>query len=166
MTSSNGSIFRATGHLCGEFTGHRWIPRTKASDAELWCFSLICAWINGWVNNRDAGELRRHRAHYDVIVILYRWIILNLQSNCVSMMISLFWKRMVDRFKLYGTNHINVIVRFINMIRQRKSICIIKWQKILFALWNDRKFKQFQSSLIISCRIKSNCIFCAQHGEF
>ena len=38
MTSSNGSIFRVTGHLCGEFTGHRWIPCTKASDAELWCF--------------------------------------------------------------------------------------------------------------------------------
>ena len=32
-------------------------------------FSLICAWINGWVNNRDAGNLRRHRAHYDVIVM-------------------------------------------------------------------------------------------------
>ena len=31
-------------------------------------FSLICAWINGWVNNREAGDLRRHRAHYDVIV--------------------------------------------------------------------------------------------------
>ena len=38
MTSSNGNIFRVTGHLCGEFTGHRWISRTKASDAELWCF--------------------------------------------------------------------------------------------------------------------------------
>ena len=38
MTSSNGSIFRVTGSLCGEFTGHRWIPRTKASDAGLWCF--------------------------------------------------------------------------------------------------------------------------------
>ena len=38
MTSSNGNIFRVTGYLCGEFTGHRWIPRTKASDAELWCF--------------------------------------------------------------------------------------------------------------------------------
>ena len=38
MTSSNGSIFRVTGHLCGEFTSHHWIPRTKASDAELWCF--------------------------------------------------------------------------------------------------------------------------------
>ena len=30
--------FRVTGHLCGEFTGHRWIPRTKASDVELWYF--------------------------------------------------------------------------------------------------------------------------------
>ena len=32
-------------------------------------FSLICAWINGWVNNREAGDLRRHRAHYDVTVM-------------------------------------------------------------------------------------------------
>ena len=38
MSSSNGSIFRVTGPLCGEFTGHRWIPRTKASDTELWYF--------------------------------------------------------------------------------------------------------------------------------
>ena len=35
MTSSNGNIFRVTGHLCGEFTDQRWIPHTKASDAEL-----------------------------------------------------------------------------------------------------------------------------------
>ena len=32
-------------------------------------FSLICGWINRWVNNREAGDLRRHRAHYDVIVM-------------------------------------------------------------------------------------------------
>ena len=38
MTSSNGNIFRVTGHLCGEFSGPLWIPRTKARDAELWCF--------------------------------------------------------------------------------------------------------------------------------
>ena len=31
-------------------------------------FSLICAWINRWVSNREAGDLRRYRAHYDVIV--------------------------------------------------------------------------------------------------
>ena len=33
-------------------------------------FSLICAWINGWVNNREAGDLRRHCGHYDVTVML------------------------------------------------------------------------------------------------
>ena len=32
-------------------------------------FSLICAWINRWVNNREAGDLRRYRAHHDVIVM-------------------------------------------------------------------------------------------------
>ena len=36
--SSNENIFHITGHLCREFTGHRWIPRTKASNTELWCF--------------------------------------------------------------------------------------------------------------------------------
>ena len=47
----------------------RWIPRTKASDAELWCF-LWSAWINDWVNTREAGDLRRHRGHYDVNVMI------------------------------------------------------------------------------------------------
>ena len=32
-------------------------------------FSLNCVWINSWINNREAGDLRRHRAHYDVIVM-------------------------------------------------------------------------------------------------
>ena len=32
-------------------------------------FSLICAWIHGWVNNGDAGDLRHHSAHYDVTVM-------------------------------------------------------------------------------------------------
>ena len=32
-------------------------------------FSLICVWINGWVNNREAGDFRRYRAHYDVTVM-------------------------------------------------------------------------------------------------
>ena len=32
-------------------------------------FSLICTRINGWVNSGVAGDLRRHRAHYDVIVM-------------------------------------------------------------------------------------------------
>ena len=42
-------------------------------------FSLICAWISAWVNNREAGDLRRHQAQYDVIVMpvgaLWKWIL-------------------------------------------------------------------------------------------
>ena len=34
-------------------------------------FSWICTWINSWVNNREAGDLRCHRAHYGVTVMVY-----------------------------------------------------------------------------------------------
>ena len=70
MMSSNGNIFGVTGPLCGEFTGHLWIPLTEASGMELWCFLWSVPWINGWVNNRDAGALRHCRARFDVIVML------------------------------------------------------------------------------------------------
>ena len=39
-------------------------PVTRSFDV-----SLIRVWINGWVNNGEAGDLRRHRAHYDVTVM-------------------------------------------------------------------------------------------------
>ena len=55
MTSSNGNIFRVTCPFCGKFTGHWWIPLT---------------------NNREAGDLRRHRANYDVTVMV--------EGNCSS----------------------------------------------------------------------------------
>ena len=37
-------------------------------------FSLICVWINGWVNNGEAGDLRCYRAHYDAIVMVFKAI--------------------------------------------------------------------------------------------
>ena len=42
-----------------------------AGNSPVLVFCLIWAWINPWVNNREAGDLRRYRAHYDVIV-MYR----------------------------------------------------------------------------------------------
>ena len=81
MTSSNGKIFRVTGPLCGEYTGHRWIPLTKASNAEIWCV-LISAWTHGWLNNRDAGDLKRHGAHYDVTVMWYRKVSKVFKCSC------------------------------------------------------------------------------------
>ena len=60
-------IFRVTGICAGNspVTGEF---LAKASYALM--FSLISAWINGWVNNCGSGDLRPHRAHYDVIVML------------------------------------------------------------------------------------------------
>ena len=67
MTSWNGNIFRVTGHLCGEFTGPQWIPRTKASDAELWCFfdlrlnKRLSKQSWGWWFETLSRQLWRHR---------------------------------------------------------------------------------------------------------
>ena len=48
MTSSNGNISRAAGHLCWEFTGRRCFP-TQRPVTGSFDVSLICAWINVWV---------------------------------------------------------------------------------------------------------------------
>ena len=69
MTSSNGTIIRVTCHSCGELTGPRWNPPYKVQWRRALMFSLICARINGWLNNDEAGYLRRHRAYYDVTVM-------------------------------------------------------------------------------------------------
>ena len=49
-------------------------PPVNSPHKGQWCgvvmFSFICARINGWVNNREAGDLRRHRSDYDVIVTI------------------------------------------------------------------------------------------------
>ena len=45
----------------------------KAGDAELWCFLCSAPWINGRVNIREAGDLRRH---YDVVTVMSKWFIL------------------------------------------------------------------------------------------
>ena len=49
------------------------VPGHKGQWRGASMFSLICVWINGWVNNRQAGDLRRYRAHYDVIVMDTRY---------------------------------------------------------------------------------------------
>ena len=62
MISSNENMFRVTGPLCGE-SPHKGLWRGALM------FPLICIRINGWVNNREAGDLRRPHTHYDVIVM-------------------------------------------------------------------------------------------------
>ena len=64
MTSLNGNLFRVTGHLCGEFTGHRWIPLTKGQYCGLWCFCDVGP--HKLLNKQSsgmAGDLRLHDVH-------------------------------------------------------------------------------------------------------
>ena len=66
-------------------------------------FSLIRAWINGWVNNREAGDLRRHCTQYDVIVM---WSFGHLQTEPViwkasSWQWNIMFKHIAAQFYLY-----------------------------------------------------------------
>ena len=112
MTSSfrNISAFLA---LCagnslvtGEFPSH------KGQRPGALMFSLICAWINGSVNNREAGDLRRH--HYDVTVMV------------VVMMMS--WHE--NTFRIIGS-----LCREIH-----RSLTDVFYRRFLQILFADRKF--------------------------
>ena len=52
--------------LCEEFTSHNFPQRPVT---ELWCFLWSAPQSSSWANNGDAGDLRRHRTHYDVTVM-------------------------------------------------------------------------------------------------
>ena len=71
MTSSNETFSVLLAFVRGI---HRWPVHSphKVQWLGAFIFSLIYAWTNVWANNRDAGDLRRHRTHYDVTVMTLR----------------------------------------------------------------------------------------------
>ena len=72
MTSSNGNIFRVTALCAGNSPAPLNSPHKGQWRGAL-MFSLICVWINGWVNNIKAGDLRHNCGHYDVDVMREKW---------------------------------------------------------------------------------------------
>ena len=91
ITSSSGNIFRVTGPVWGEVTG--WFPSqrpvTRSFDV---FFDLHLNHI--WANHRDAGDLRRHCAHYDVntieFLLLCDWIHVDSNNGTLYVYSSLF----------------------------------------------------------------------------
>ena len=72
MMSSNGNFFHITGPLCGiRQSPVNSLNKGKWRGALM--FSLISAWLNGWVNIREAGDLRRHCDYYDATVMDWQW---------------------------------------------------------------------------------------------
>ena len=64
---------------------HRWPVNSphKGQWRGALMFSLICAWINGWINNHEVGDLRRHQSHYDVTV-MWRWVFYGAMNQVIS----------------------------------------------------------------------------------
>ena len=60
--------------------------------------SLICVWINGWVNNREAGDLKRHRAHYGVIVMINLDVVILLNASRRPGFVCNWLKQLVHRY--------------------------------------------------------------------
>ena len=101
-------------------------------------FSLICVWINDWVNNCEAGDLRRYRAHYDVIVmhhgdtqtLVFHEGGFQMPLNCMSVgLVSYYWNE-------------NAILKIYSLTAHFDNFQFSEW-------W---KWKQFRSNV-------SKCIF-------
>ena len=84
---------------------------------------VICAWINVLVNNRRAGDLRRRRAHYDVIVIWNERMLFTIVSKqtaytfiCIELLISVH-----DDRHFSGDDFITVGPTAMNFFEMNKS---------------------------------------------
>ena len=74
-------------------------------------FSLISSWINSWVKNREAGDLRRNRAHYDVIVMI--------SASYASSL----WKQLGQ----WGLDPINGVHNVGSIPSQSQSVVVLPW---------------------------------------
>ena len=63
-------------------------------------FSLICARINDWVNNREAGDLRRYRGHYDVNVMSHP------HRLAIGCLLWKFWRKLTSSWLIEAERHI------------------------------------------------------------
>ena len=70
-------------------------------------FSFICVSINDWVNNREAGDLRRHRGHYDVNVMIPR----NVQTVGALLCFIVVWYKSICRTE----SRVKVWINFVHV---------------------------------------------------
>ena len=107
-------------------------------------FSLICARTNGWVNNRDAGDLRRHLAHYDVTVMQSRtsklilqmpvfhfFVPLDARPSAATMLIEklhMFSSKFLRLLVIpYCFEEINDVIQNGKRAKSRDTSCVSNW---------------------------------------
>ena len=111
-------------------------------------FSLICVWINGWVNNRKAGDLRHYRAHYDVIVMIPEELPTQMCRTSLSNWVISFpdWSQTPDRYIgcLTGAHHSYAPVLVVGPMKQRNSQSMMtpsnrNFFRVMGPLWGDSR---------------------------
>ena len=94
-------------------------------------FSLICVWINGWVNNSEAGDLGRYHAHYDVTVMeidiccfsdQYTWSVVSCQSVHTDTSLATMW-RCVPKPE-------TCVIRYL----EKTNVCSFHYVKIVYII--------------------------------
>ena len=99
-------------------------------------FPLICIWINDWVNNREAGDLRRYRNHFDVIVMTASL----LTHRCVTKIENLqfTWNALSTYLSLCCICYI--LIYSMSVWCKRKLSLMVGWIHLLDKMYNEGKF--------------------------
>ena len=160
MTSSNGSIFRVTGPLCGEspvtdeFLSQR--PVTRGFGV-----SLICTWTIGWVNSRFAGDVRRHGTHHDVTAIhITTAVDQHGGYRCPGDRRQVIGHHHADPINTTGRHHQGVIIIIrdscitgeVNFIKSTSSLLL--WQASVF--YQRKRSFHFKAALSLAKRLATD----------
>ena len=144
MKSSNGNIFRVTDILCGEFTGHRWIPLKKASDAELWCFfdlrlnKRLSKQSQGWWFETPSCPLWRHCNEYG------RYCMYSRLFTCLMVMDQIRVYRILLRILIISHQHATHLCNKQNIIFYITWTC---WGRDIFTAISQTTFSKWAFQL-------------------
>ena len=120
-------------------------------------FSLICAWINDWANNRDAGDFRHHCAHYDFTVMLYYML-----YCCFSSPHRKVWHITPFFFKRTQSWRNNDVTRF---ALDTGSLLPTRRESRARWVWGQKNPSRFSSSCQITCWWNRGNTFSIKHSS-
>ena len=127
MMSSYGNIFRLTGLLYGGIPQSPLNSLHKVHCCRALMFSLICAWINGWVNNPEAGELSRSLWHHCCVDHEKRKHVCLFSQNCAC-----WWPSTIMCWDICGHSDDQICIPYVQ--------CIITWSIFFQILTKDTPY--------------------------
>ena len=115
-------------------------------------FSLICTWMDGWVNNREAGDLRRHCAHYDVTVIENNIYVLERRTVSALTRV-LFWCLFPELRSSEGNKHQNNTRVSTEAVRHESTYIILYLTRHKESINDDKHDDLYTSFPCLTCSV-------------